>query len=182
MPKRLSCKAEVATNYSCWGEPRRSASALASMQMPHHRPLLWGGGCSAARRRLGPTGSGAEATDGPGAARPRRGRPGSESRGAGTPQGPARAGPPRRGERRRLGPVAPRERERVAFSLSNVFSPSSSRCRAEDSRFLAHRGAVKPGRYKVVVEMNTYRRSPWDGDPVQALKNNDSKTKKKSRQ
>lgn len=52
--------------------------------------------------------------------------------------------------------------------------------KAEDSRFLAHRGAVKPGRYKVVVEMNTYRRSPWDGDPVQALKNNDSKTKKKA--
>lgn len=161
------------------GEPRRSASALASMQMPHHRPLLWGGGSSAARRRLGPDGLRCG-----GSRRPWGGAAPTGAAGLREPRGrdaagpcPGWASPPRGAASARTGRT--QGRERVAFSLSNVFSPSSSRCRAEDSRFLAHRGAVKPGRYKVVVEMNTYRRSPWDGDPVQALKNNDSKTKKK---
>lgn len=122
MPKRLSCKAEVATNYSCWGEPRRSASALASMQMPHHRPLLWGGGSSAARRLPGPAGCerrrptalGRRSPDGSGRAK--------SAAGPGRRKGPARGGPARRGERRRLGPVAPGEGS-ASLSASLMSSP-----------------------------------------------------------
>lgn len=180
MPKRLSCKAEVATNYSCWGgaAAERVSSRLYANAAPPPAPLGRG-------QLRGPAAARPHGLRSGGSRRPWGGAAPTGAAGLREPRGrdatgpcPGWASPPRGAASARTGRT--QGRERVAFSLSNVFSPSSSRCRAEDSRFLAHRGAVKPGRYKVVVEMNTYRRSPWDGDPVQALKNNDSKTKKKA--